>query len=1131
MSRFIALARFTAIRFSWLILALSAFPIATIAQTPQTPVSATVVDPFGIPYNFSSGYASIACPGNQQPTFNGSPLTRTITITGFDGFGHFSMVLWDVGTIQPVGCGWQFMITWKDNLTSFTTGIIGKIGQTPAITGQANVDLSAAISAFAVPLPSAGGAGATPPGGQPFQMQINKGGTPAQFGGTNCVNLDVFPNPTQVRVDCDTHSKGPNPNIDITRFGARALVGIPQQTTASCNGTTAITLTSAIDFINGDGFVAQKCGPATTLPTPGTPTAAIPKGILNGITTRSYKVIAEDYGNGLTAASAAITITNAAATFGTNLINISSTSTASGVTTVTTSAAHNIELGAFVSILGTGNLVGAAPTINQLWYVQTTPTGTTFTVGLPAANGSSAWVGYNGSSTGGTVSVPAHIWLRWPAQVNVLRYWIYRQDGGAGAYNLVGVAQGIDPFFDDYNFGLGGQQPAYVPTTAPAAAQNQSLDTTIVSGAGTVNIVVANSATATASGVVVQHDNVKAFQAAYAAALAVQGANILIPLPTATNSFFSFSYPLSIGSQSPAMLVVQQMGAMLMFQPLIPWNQAEWIGISANNGGSPSFNQNSYASIQGFSYPNMLANGVSGVKFDRVSFSSNQPQQISALVDGTPAQLPAGGTVTIIFDHCYFSSGGAGSVPLFLRGGGFFDYVLNSTATSGGGSADFFDRPSISVQTNGAIVNSQSPGISYFNNLTLIGGGILFSSDDIYPASGTLGGTVKISNILHESTTQPTLNFRNINSNSGGYYIDNIAPADSTDNAWIIDMSAPTLSTNLLSGVFVDHVSSASGELVIATGQGVNQLRLAGNNANDLNNAQAISGGLTAANFDNGNGQSVIGNLMFETGGGYKAVNNSPFFVQGANPIPGTVTVAAGGSVPVGSFDYFIAPVDWNNGIGTVIGFSQSAVTTPGNQTVNLTWTAPTQAPQGYHVYRCTPSIGVTSICGSGGRVNGALVTGTTFSDTSASVGATVVNAAAGGPTGMSFNTGVWSPTHVVTNGAGKTTITSAATVPRAVSYPDAAGTIALTIASGTATMTTASIAGGACGTTVTVPATNVATTDAITWSFNAAVGINPGELSVTQWPTANNVNFQYCNETGAPVTPTAATLNWRVTR
>jgi hypothetical protein len=87
------------------------------------------------------------------------------------------------------------------------------------------------------------------------------------------------------------------------------------------------------------------------------------------------------------------------------------------------------------------------------------------------------------------------------------------------------------------------------------------------------------------------------------------------------------------------------------------------------------------------------------------------------------------------------------------------------------------------------------------------------------------------------------------------------------------------------------------------------------------------------------------------------------------------------------------------------------------------------------------------------------------------------------------------------------------------------------TIASGTAAMTTALIASGACGTTVTVSATGVATTDVILDTFNASVGANPGELRLVKWPTANNVNFAYCNGTASSVTPTAATLNWSVTR
>jgi len=75
--------------------------------------------------------------------------------------------------------------------------------------------------------------------------------------------------------------------------------------------------------------------------------------------------------------------------------------------------------------------------------------------------------------------------------------------------------------------------------------------------------------------------------------------------------------------------------------------------------------------------------------------------------------------------------------------------------------------------------------------------------------------------------------------------------------------------------------------------------------------------------------------------------------------------------------------------------------------------------------------------------------------------------------------------------------------------------------------MTTAAITSGNCGTTVTVAASGVATTDTITWAFNAApAGSNAGLVA---WPTANNVNFAYCPNSAE--TPAAATINWRVVR
>lgn len=88
------------------------------------------------------------------------------------------------------------------------------------------------------------------------------------------------------------------------------------------------------------------------------------------------------------------------------------------------------------------------------------------------------------------------------------------------------------------------------------------------------------------------------------------------------------------------------------------------------------------------------------------------------------------------------------------------------------------------------------------------------------------------------------------------------------------------------------------------------------------------------------------------------------------------------------------------------------------------------------------------------------------------------------------------------------------------------------TIASGTAVMTTAGIGTGACGSTVTVAATGVATTDIIDVTRNAAATIgNGGGLTLNAWPTAGNVNFNYCNSAAGTITPTAMTVNWKVIR
>jgi hypothetical protein len=92
------------------------------------------------------------------------------------------------------------------------------------------------------------------------------------------------------------------------------------------------------------------------------------------------------------------------------------------------------------------------------------------------------------------------------------------------------------------------------------------------------------------------------------------------------------------------------------------------------------------------------------------------------------------------------------------------------------------------------------------------------------------------------------------------------------------------------------------------------------------------------------------------------------------------------------------------------------------------------------------------------------------------------------------------------------------------------------TIAAGTSSMATGAIGAGHCVAAVTTAAPGVATTDAISWSFNAAPGTGYGSLTgaglqIQPYVTSGNVNFVVCNPTAGSITPAAAILNWRVIR
>jgi len=122
-------------------------------------------------------------------------------------------------------------------------------------------------------------------------------------------------------------------------------------------------------------------------------------------------------------------------------------------------------------------------------------------------------------------------------------------------------------------------------------------------------------------------------------------------------------------------------------------------------------------------------------------------------------------------------------------------------------------------------------------------------------------------------------------------------------------------------------------------------------------------------------------------------------------------------------------------------------------------------------------------------------------------------------------------------------TLASSQTDNRTVTLPDATATLTYTLASGSLALATSEINAGECqavsaGTTNSVAATGVATTDVITFTPNATIkavtGYTPattGGLTITAFPTSGYVNFDVCNWTAAAVTPGAVTVNWKVVR
>ena len=820
----------------------------------------------------------------------------------------------------------------------------------------------------------------------------------------------------QQNFDANFESKGPNPYFSLARFGGYGSSTNPAPTiTCSMNsGSTTLTCAGGSgDFLNGHGVVVPKAGVATTLTPPGQPTVT-PTYLVNGSATYTYQVIAEDRQGGLTASSTAGQTTVGASTLGANNITFASCVRTNGVATYTSSLPHNLQTGAQVNIAGfTG---GVFDYCNGVKTIASTPTSTTFTVNdgqLP-----------NETNTTGTpvVTVIACNTLTFGSGTfsgaNAIRYWIYRN----GA--LAGIAVGIDPWFQDCGSNV-NNAPSYVPSTPPGSAQPGYLATTIVSGAGTTSLTLANAAGSTVSNAVVLHDNSVNLKAAIQAAYNAGGGAVYISngmgyvhfnstLDLTNGLTNTFSYSVKIHFNNDFALINQ------------PWIPRTAIDIEGEPHQTTSFSYVNGTQILGSANPMFLipeVNGTSGVHFSRVLLGSSGVQQTAILAD---SGADGGGTVGLVLDDVDIN-GSSFSKPLIFKGG--FDYfIFRGNCQNGAGV--FNGLPCLQLTNTSSAVTTtnpaQIPGRLKLKGLYFAGGAI--GIDCLPNNSGAAPTDFEFDTTLYESAIAPFLRF---NCTSGIFNIISLRDVVEADS--VVGYGTPAVDAqnggNIYSVTWTGgSVGNAGQPLFIApvTSTGANALILNGPFTNQGNTSylslsgQAISGNSPVAVFGSG------GRLLYSM----------------PAPAPPSVSVSSGGSVPIGTLAYQIVWVDVDGNPSPASG-SVNAVTTSGNQTVTIT---PPAAPAGavaYIPYRNGGKLNVQAFgsCASVIPVNQSFVDTFNFVCGLAISNFSTAGSAIVGPNGLSAQQlRLWSNGYIAT-----TNFPAGLTANRTLSIPDLTGYVPVT--------------------------------------------------------------------------------------
>lgn len=1012
-------------RLAWLctILAICTFP--TFAQTQHDRIKSRGASTFDQFSNTQTLVISGATPsiagGNVFRTSNSGATTITNFLGGVDS-QQITIVCGDANTII------------QNNANIFVTGGAN-------FSCSLNASLTFVFTASANIWSETGGTGAGG-GGSP--------GAPAQAfqcngGSSNFVACNMTDDTVNINVNENAKFKGPNPYVDATLYGVRAVnpnvaPAINGVNCTTTGGSPTVILSAASTFKNGDGVVCQNAGAANGLGAASTPTVtpsnpSAPTGTgqgvaaPNGATTYNYCVFATDVGGGSTACGSTGSTTTGNASLGSQSQAGYSATRSNDTWTFTVGSTPPFSAGAMVTIDTPTS--GTADADFEGTYKVSTVTGTGFTVAnapLDTRNGARA-------ASLGTYTVHYYNYnkVTWSAVTgSPFRYFVCSDRASPGTFHVLGPALlPVNPKhaftdgtleFDDYGATMMGQSvngdPWYISdANCTGAATNDNWVTTISSGAGTTTLTMSGNAPSSNGGpLTIRFDNTPNMLAAIAAANAAN-APVVLPLDQAGNAYVFNS--VNDWTTNPTLYTPQ--GLLTFDSILYGENAGKWYGD------------------RGFS-----SKGVIG------QFASQSNPVITT--KATPGVLITDGFSTTITGLSI--AGPNNTIPFIQDGGGgaLGSTYIDDNFQTGAQSTDYMGMAFVCRGVSGAdcrasfkgknllISGTQSMANSSSTPSLYCDGCATFQADEImgssramlfYGATNGGAGSITFRYIDWQGGSTPLITLGAKYGTSGISVAIGGSTMDTMAQPCLANLNGTSAAASIVGCVPSSVIPQISGTRMAGgiTG-GLSTFSFSGTTqAGQNRDTSVLASGLT---YDGIYGSGVAAsNTIQQLNSGLQVDQTHQVFIAGAAPVITSCPVSAGGSVSIATHNFTIVPVWWDGGEG-VYSASCQAITSTGNQTVTLNWNAVPGNPKNIRVYM------------DAGRLNNVIAGGATSLVLSSATGTgqVAVNIPSSGPTVLMPGVqGIAAPTYILGN-SGFSSSESAGTLTanRAVIRPDVAG-------------------------------------------------------------------------------------------